>query len=88
MKPKNATIKNCISTSSDCVIWQGPEITCINLCPGDSITKVVYLLAKEICNLKAQLDITQFSLADMETEFGPVTDFKQIIENLITKAYA
>tara|TARA_R110002020_G_scaffold29814_4_gene94177 strand:- start:4235 stop:4747 length:513 start_codon:yes stop_codon:yes gene_type:complete len=43
--------KGCITTSSDCVIWQGPNIECIDLCTGDSISTVVATLANELCAL-------------------------------------
>lgn len=88
MKPTNLPDKNCTSTSSDCVIWDGPDISCISLCTGDSITRVVYLLAKKVCFLESQLILSSYNLTAMSAEFGTVTDFTQIIQNLITKAYA
>lgn len=41
----------CSNTSSNCVIWQGPDISCINLCTGDSVSDVVAKIAQELCNL-------------------------------------
>ena len=37
--------------SSNCVIWQGPDISCIDLCNGDTISEVVFKLATEVCSL-------------------------------------
>lgn len=54
----NLADTGCSPVSSNCVIWQGPAIACINLCNGDSVTDVVFKLATEICALKAQLDLT------------------------------
>lgn len=41
----------CTPISSNCVIWQGPDIECINLCNGDTVSQVVYKLATELCTL-------------------------------------
>ena len=54
MKPyKSSSDKeNCSPISSNCVIWQGPDLLCINLCKGDSVSDVVYKLATELCAIK------------------------------------
>ena len=53
MIPTNSsgTTNGCDNISSNCVIWQGPDIACINLCSGDTISEVVFKLATEVCNL-------------------------------------
>ena len=55
---KSNTDTGCSPVSSNCVIWQGPAIACINLCNGDSVSDVVYKLATELCALQAELDLT------------------------------
>ena len=53
MIPTNssATTNGCNNISSNCVIWQGPDISCINLCNGDTISDIVAKLAQELCDL-------------------------------------
>jgi hypothetical protein len=53
MIPTNssATTNGCDSISSNCVIWQGPDIACIDLCNGDTITEVVAKLAEKLCDI-------------------------------------
>jgi len=56
MKPINSNLRlkpedGCTKVSSSCVIWQGPDIPCIELCKGDSITDVVYELAMKLCEI-------------------------------------
>lgn len=58
----NSNKENCSSISSNCVIWQGPDIPCINLCKGDTVSDVVYKLADELCTLKTSLSITDLEL--------------------------
>jgi hypothetical protein len=41
----------CSNISSNCVVWQGPDIPCINLCNGDTISDVIAKLAEELCAL-------------------------------------
>jgi hypothetical protein len=50
--------KGCITTSSECVVWQGPNISCINLCTGDTISTVVATLAEELCALIDSVNVT------------------------------
>ena len=60
MKPYNSNEHkdNCSPLSSNCVIWQGPNLECINLCKGDSISDVVYKLATELCQIKEAIKLT------------------------------
>jgi hypothetical protein len=56
MKPLNSNMhlkpeEGCTKISSSCVIWQGPDIPCINLCKGDTVTDVVYNLATVLCDI-------------------------------------
>lgn len=47
----SATTNGCDNISSNCVIWQGPDIACIDLCNGDTVSEVVAKLATEVCDL-------------------------------------
>jgi hypothetical protein len=60
MTPINSNLadQGCSPVSSNCVIWQGPNIACINLCTGDSVSDVVYKLATEVCAMKAELNLS------------------------------
>ena len=42
----------CNPVSSTCVVWQGPDIPCINLCTGDTISEVIAKLAELVCQLQ------------------------------------
>ena len=46
----------CNPISSNCVIWQGPDIPCIDLCKGDSISQVLAHLAEMMCSIQASPD--------------------------------
>lgn len=46
---KSNTTNGCNNTSSNCVIWQGPDLTCVNICQGDTISDVVAKLAEQLC---------------------------------------
>ena len=53
MIPTNssASTNGCDNISSNCVIWQGPDISCIDLCNGDSISEVTAKLATKVCDI-------------------------------------
>jgi hypothetical protein len=68
--------EGCVPMSSSCVIWNGPDIPCINLCKGDSIEKVVYNLATVLCQItEGILDVTtlDFKCLVEEAQDNPTT---------------
>jgi hypothetical protein len=59
----NTADKGCSPVSSNCVVWQGPDLSCINLCKGDSISDVTYKVATQLCTIKDELDLTDLDLS-------------------------
>jgi hypothetical protein len=49
VKSNTHTSSGCSPVASNCVIWSGPDIPCINLCKGDTITKAIENLANILC---------------------------------------
>lgn len=73
------TQAGCNPVSSNCVIWQGPDIPCITLCRGDSISDVTHKVATELCTLVDQLDIAGFDVSC----FPPICPKPENIHDLI-----
>lgn len=49
----------CMPVAASCVTWDGPDISCINLCKGDTVDVVIYELAKILCDITENvLDIS------------------------------
>jgi len=59
----NTADKGCSPVSSNCVIWQGPDISCIDLCNGDAVSDVVYKLATQLCTLQTSLNLSTLDLS-------------------------
>ena len=78
---------NCPKISTSCVIWQGPNIPCINLCTGDSIDEVVFKLATILCNITTNvLDITTLNLACLVQSGSDAPDtLMSVIQAIILK---
>lgn len=74
-----------IPVSSNLVIWQGPDIECINLCRGDSISDVTYKLALELCDLLTQVDVSTFDLSCFDPVCPTIKNFHELIQFLIDK---
>lgn len=85
MKPLNLDNSPCSPISSNCVIWQGPNIPCIKLCTGDTVSDVVFKLATEICNILDTLDISNYDLACLDIVGCAPSDFQELIQLLIIK---
>lgn len=82
--PTNKKPKNCTSTSSNCVIWEGKNIPCVGLCTGDTIDEVTYKLGLLVCELQEQQSLDNYDVICL-TSVGQISDFKGMIQNIITK---
>lgn len=83
MKPLNLDNRPCSPISSNCVIWQGPDIPCIKLCAGDTISDVIAKLATELCTIMDTLKITNYDLSCFNLAACPPADFQELIQFLI-----
>lgn len=80
----NLNKSTCTPVSSNCVIWEGEDIPCIDLCKGDSISEVTYKLAEEICSIKGLLDLSDLDLSCLvEGESSKLIG--NVLQLLITK---
>ncbi len=87
MKPINLNTAGCDPVSSNCVIWQGPDVPCLKLCKGDSVSDVVYKAATELCALLDALDVTTFDLPEpcFANQACTPADFHELIQIIINK---
>jgi hypothetical protein len=98
---KSNTTNGCNNTSSNCVIWQGPDLTCVDICNGDTISDVVAKLAEQLCeccglnptgnNAGAKsrsggnLDIRTINQLCLEADYGKAGTIQQLVGNIIDK---
>lgn len=77
----------CIQTSSSCVIWNGPDIPCIDLCKGDAIDVVIYKLAEILCDISENiLDVTTLDFACLVAPGAcPPETLLETLQAIITK---
>ena len=83
MKPLNYDNSPCSPTSSNCVIWQGPDLDCIKLCKGDTISDVIASLATELCNVMDQLSITNYDLSCFNLVGCKPETYQELLQFLI-----
>ena len=88
MKPLNLDNKPCSPISSNCVIWQGPDIPCINLCAGDTVSDVVFKLATELCTIIDQLDVSNYDLSCFDLASCTPQTFQELLQFLIEQICA
>jgi hypothetical protein len=81
--------ENCVPISSNCVVWQGPDLPCLHLCKGDSVSDVVYKVAVEICNFKTDLGLSDVDIQCLldvcETTPEPSITLANILQLLVDK---
>jgi hypothetical protein len=86
MEPVNKSMQaGCVPTSSNCVIWQGPDIPCINICKGDSISDITFKVADELCSLLTMFDLSNYDLSCLTAECPKPEDFSDLIQLIIEK---
>lgn len=85
-KPTNTRSAGCAVTTSNCVVWQGPDLCCINLCHGDTISDVIDAIAKKLCTIFELLDVKSYDLADLIGKDCPPANFVELIQLLIDAA--
>lgn len=89
MKPykSNTEKDNCSPVSSNCVIWQGPDLVCLSLCKGDTVSDVVYKIASELCEIQAATDVSLVDfdclLTDCANDPDPEQNIAAILQLLI-----
>jgi len=83
MKPLNYDNSPCSPTSSNCVIWQGPDLHCIKLCTGDTVSDVIANLATELCTVMDQLSITNYDLSCFDLVGCKPETFQELLQFLI-----
>jgi hypothetical protein len=85
MKPLNLDNKPCSPISSNCVVWQGPDIPCIELCTGDTVSDVVFAMATELCTILDTLKVSNYDLTCFNLQACGPQDFQALIQFLIEK---
>ena len=83
MRPLNLDNSPCSPISSNCVIWQGPDIPCIKLCTGDTISDVVFKLATELCTVLDILNVSNYDISCFNLVACGPNDFQALIQFLI-----
>jgi hypothetical protein len=83
MKPLNYDNSPCSPTSSNCVIWQGPDLHIIKLCKGDTISDVIASLATELAIVMDQLSITNYDLSCFNLVGCKPETFQELLQFLI-----
>lgn len=85
----NTADQGCTPVSSNCVVWQGPNLSCINLCKGDTVSDVVYKLATELCSLQSNLGLSDLDLSQLvqvcSTTPQPEKTLAAVLDLLIDK---
>lgn len=84
IKPKD-TQEGCNPISSNCVVWQGPDIPCIKLCTGDTISDTVAKLAEELCMIVDQLDISMLDISCFGAIAPIPANIKDVVQVLVDK---
>jgi hypothetical protein len=84
----NDTQEGCNPIASNCVIWQGPDIPCIKLCKGDTISDVTAKLAERLCTILEYLDVSAYDLSCFNPICPSPRDFQELIQLLVDRICA
>lgn len=79
-KNTNSKPNGCVASSSECVIWNGPDIPFLNLCTGDTISTVVAGIADKVCNLITITSVGSYDFACLDTEGCSPKNFIELFQ--------
>ena len=85
---KSNTTNGCDSTSSNCVVWQGPTLSCVDVCTGDTISDIVAKLCETIESTTieaAGVNIDTINQLCLETTYGTANTIQELTQNIITE---
>ncbi len=81
-------ISPCDPISSNCVIWQGPDLGCISVCNGDTISVIIARLAEKLCaavdaTCECNPDLSGLDMSCIPPPTSPNPDFQDYIQAII-----
>ena len=85
---KSNTTNGCDNTSSNCVVWQGPDLTCVNVCNGDTISDILAKMCESIVSITSTstgVDISTINQLCLEETYGVANNVQGLIQNIITE---
>ena len=92
MIPTNSSINTngCDNISSNCVIWQGPDIACINLCSGDTISEVTKKIGDKVCQIitdgvTANPNLTGLDLSCLNIQGTTPTTLVPVLQAMVSQ---
>ena len=95
MIPTNSsgTTNGCDNISSNCVVWQGPDIACIDLCSGDTISEVTAKIATKVCDLitngvSANPSLSGLNLTCLNLPGTTPTTLVPVLQSMVTEICA
>ena len=74
--------------SSNCVVWQGPDLTCVKVCEGDTVSDVVAKFCDslvECCEQSGVIDISTVNQLCLVEEYGQASTIQALLNNIIDK---
>lgn len=87
MKPLSKKDSPCTEIGySDCVKWTGPDIACLGICTGESVTETVAAIAEKVCELVDATnleDLDLHCLIDLCGECPEQKSLKNILQLLL-----
>ena len=86
-KPINTKPSGCVTTSSNCVVWQGPDISFLDLCTGDTVSDVIVALADKVCLLLNYTDSNNYDVSELDLVTPPV-NYMELLQTIIDEIVA
>lgn len=84
---RDYSTSNCVKTRSGCVKWDGPEIPCLDICPGDELNDLVYAIAQKVCDALGETDFSTLSLQCLIDKLGVTLPTERTIITLFQLAF-
>jgi len=74
MTRSSLSLETCPPTTTNCVSWQGPDIPCLGITTGCSITPIMQTFATNICTLVGEVDMSSIIIPACLTQAWATQD--------------
>lgn len=63
-------------------VWDGPDIPCLGICNGQTISKIIYTIANKVCDILSPLDLSTITLDCALEIFNKQPILNRTIQNI------
>lgn len=79
----NLNLSNCDNTGASCVVWNLPDIPCLNIKTGDTLDLLTFAIVRKLCEREDEFDLGSITLSELVERFNITEPSDKTIHTLL-----